>query len=84
MPIFGYLAYPRDGAKEKLLEELNNLEYCQVVPADNADLLAIVTDTPNEESEKILQNKLNSLNSLEFMNLTFANIDENNKEFKEE
>ena len=55
MPVFSYLAYPAQGAKEELLKDLAALEYCEVMPAENEELLILVTDTPDEEKEKVLQ-----------------------------
>ncbi len=72
MPVFSYLAYPVQGAKETLLEELNTLDYCETMPAENEDILILVTDTPDEETEKELQEKLKKLKSLESLAMTFG------------
>jgi hypothetical protein len=50
MPVFSYLAYPVAGAKEALLSELAALDYCEATPADNQEILILVTDTPDENS----------------------------------
>ena len=76
MPIFSYLAYPKQGAKEKLLSDLVALEYCEATPAENEDILILVTDTPDEESEKELQKKLKKLSSLESLGMTFGHTDQ--------
>ena len=60
MPIFSYLAYPVQGAKEQLLKELKALNFCEVTPAENEEVFILVTDTPDEETEKKLQEKLAS------------------------
>ena len=76
MPIFSYLAYPVQGAKEQLLNDLSALDFCEVTPAENEDVLVLVTDTPDEETEKKLQEKLKSVKSLESLGMTFGHTDE--------
>ncbi len=57
MPVLSYLAYPLPGAKEELFNDLIFLGYCEVIPADNEEVLILVTDTPDDETEKALQKK---------------------------
>jgi nitrate reductase NapAB chaperone NapD len=75
MPVFSYLAYPVQRAKEELNNELTSLDYCEVVPAENEEVLVLVTDTPNEEKERELQNKLKELKSLQSLSMTFGHTD---------
>ena len=72
MPVFSYLAYPAEGKREGLLHDLEALDYCEVLPAENEDILILVTDTPDEEKEKELQTKLKELKSLESLAMTFG------------
>lgn len=76
MPIFSYLAIPTRGSTKKLYTELSALEFCQVIPAENQDVLVLVTDTPDDASEKHLQKALKNLQSLQSLSLTFG-YDEN-------
>ena len=75
MPVFSYLAYPKQGAREQLIKDLAALEYCEVTPADNEEILILVTDTPDEEQEKTLQKKFKNLKSLESLGMTFGHVD---------
>ena len=50
------------GKKEELMKALISLNQCEVVPAENQDVLALVTDTPNEKEEEILKEKIEVLN----------------------
>ena len=75
MPVFSYLAYPKQGAKQQLLKDLASLDYCEATPADNEEILILVTDTPDEDQEKALQKKLKELNSLESLGMTFGHVD---------
>ncbi len=76
MPVFSYLAYPKQGAKEELLNDLAALDYCEVTPAENEEILILVTDTPDEEKEKVLHKKLKKLKSLQSLGMTFGHTDE--------
>lgn len=75
MPVFSYLAYPKQGAKQDLLNDLSALEHCEVTPADNQNILILITDTPDEDSEKALQKKLKQIKSLESLGMTFGHVD---------
>jgi hypothetical protein len=75
MPIFGYLAYPKQGAKKELLNDLAALDYCEATPADNQNILILITDTPDDKTEKALQKKLKELKSLESLGMTFGHVD---------
>ncbi len=72
MPVFSYLAYPVPGAKKELLNDLAALEYCEATPAENENILILVTDTPDEATEKELQKKLKELKTLESLGMTFG------------
>ena len=76
MPVFSYLAYPAQGAKETLLADLSALDHCEVIPSENEEVLILVTDTPDEEKEKELQKKLKALKSLESLGMTFGHTGE--------
>ncbi|MDH4319288.1 MAG: hypothetical protein OEV64_12915 [Desulfobulbaceae bacterium] len=76
MPILGYIAIPKAGAKDTLLQALNGLEYCEANPADNADVLVLVTDTPDKKCEERLQERLKTIQSLESLSMTFGYNDE--------
>ena len=76
MPVFSYLAYPKQGAKAQLIMDLAALDYCEVTPADNEEILILVTDTPDDDQEKALQKKLKNLNSLESLGMTFGHVDQ--------
>lgn len=72
MPIFSYLAMPQEGARDKLCADLAALEFCQVIPAENQNVVVLVTDTPDEMIEKKLQKTLKEMQSLQSLSLTFG------------
>ena len=82
MPVLAYIASPRTGEKNELLKELNSMQNCEAFSADNAEILILVTDTPDGETEKQLQKQLNKLESLESLSMTFGYNDE--LQYKEE
>lgn len=76
MPIFSYLAYPVQGAKQTLLEDLNQIAHCDAIPSDNEDILVLITDTPNEDKEKELQKRLKQIESLQSLGMIFGHGDQ--------
>jgi len=75
MPIFSYLAYPVQGVKDELLKDLNALDHCEAMAAENEEILILVTDAPNEEQEQELQEKIKQLKSLQSLGMTFGHGD---------
>ena len=76
MPVLAYIASPRSGEKSALLKELNTRQYCEAFSADNAEILILVTDTPDKEAEEKLQKELIKIESLESLSMTFGYNDE--------
>jgi len=76
MPIFSYLAIPRNGSKDQLCKDLSALSHCEIMPADNQDVIVLVTDTPDEATEKKLQKTLKNLPSLQSLSLAFGYDDQ--------
>lgn len=69
MPIKSYLAHPIPGRKKELLTTLISFNQCEVIPAKNQDILALVTDTQNEKEDEILKEKIEALSSLKLLAL---------------
>lgn len=72
MPIISYLALPKAGAMEQLTAELSAMKHCEIIPADNQEVIVLVTDTPDEQTEQRLQNMLKKLPSLQSLSMTFG------------
>ena len=75
MPIFSYLAMPKEGARETLSAALQALPYCEIIPADNVDVLVLVTDTPDESAQRDLQEQLQKIPSLQSLSMAFGYSD---------
>jgi nitrate reductase NapAB chaperone NapD len=76
MPVFSYLAYPEPGKKEELFSDLAALDHCEPTPAENQEVILLVTDTPDETTEQKLQEQLKQVKTLQSLGMTFAHIDE--------
>jgi nitrate reductase NapAB chaperone NapD len=75
MPIFSFIAYPENSLKNQLIKDLSLMQYCEVKPSDNKDVLILLTDTPDEETNKNLINKIKNLPSLQSLSMTFGHTD---------
>ncbi len=75
MPVFSYIAYPVAGEKQRLCRELAALEHCQVIPADNEEIVILVTETCNREQEEKLHTRLNKIESLQSLAMTYGHMD---------
>ena len=76
MPVLSFIALPIPGAKNELLKVLNSMQYCEAFPADNQDILVLVTDTPDKNTDKELHAQLENLETLESLSMTFGYNDE--------
>lgn len=65
MTVQSYLVYPEQGQQQRLTEALLRMEGCEVFPAENRELLVVVTTAENAEQEKALESALNSLEGAE-------------------
>lgn len=75
MPICSYLVVPESGARTRVREGLAALDGCQVVEAENRDVLILVTETPGLEEEEALRSRVESLEGIQALLFTFGEID---------
>jgi len=69
MPIISYLAHPHEGKKVELLEALSTMDQCEVIPAENKNLLIVVTDTDTDNEQDDLKEKIEAVESLKLLAL---------------
>ncbi|MEC3907788.1 hypothetical protein VOI54_12225 [Tamlana sp. 2201CG12-4] len=67
MPIKSYLAHPHDGKKAELVKAISKLNNCDVIPAENKDLLIVVTDTDNKSEDENLKEQIEAIESLKLL-----------------
>ena len=75
MPIFSFLAYPEKNMKEQLIKDLSAMDHCEVKPSQNKEVLILLTDTPDEETNKRLIDTIKALKSLQALSMTFGHTD---------
>ena len=75
MPICSYLVIPEDGAVAGVAERLTALPGCDVVSAENRDVLILVTETPDLAEESALRHRVEALEGIQALLLTFGEID---------
>ncbi|CAL2082280.1 conserved hypothetical protein [Tenacibaculum dicentrarchi] len=69
MPIKSYLAHPYEGEKENLKKELETINECEIITAENKNILIVITDTDNDINDKKLKESIESLQSLKLLAL---------------
>jgi len=69
MPIMSYLVHPASGRARELNAKLRRIPECDVFPAENRELVVLVTDTTSKEAEQQLQREINALDALHFLTL---------------
>ena len=69
MPIKSYIAIAAPERKQRLVEELSSLPGCSLTTSDNEDIVILVTDTPTEEAEHELEQRLSGLTNLQSLSL---------------
>ena len=67
MPIKSYLAHPHKGRKEELIKVLLSIDACEILPAQNEDVIALVTETNSKKEEEELETMLESIDSLKLL-----------------
>ncbi len=75
MPIFSFLAYPEKNMKDQLIRDLSHMDYCEVKASENQDVLILLTDTPDEETNKDLIAAIKEIKSLQSLSMTFGHTD---------
>ena len=75
MPICSYLVVPDEGVVADVSERLAGMPGCQVTRAENRDVLILVTDTPGLEEEHELRVKVEAMQGIQALLLTFGEID---------
>jgi len=74
MPVCGYVVLPRAGQAGSTAQELSRLPGCQVYPAENRELLLLVTDTDSFSADEALRARVEALDGVQALLLTFGEI----------
>ena len=76
MPIFSYIVHPQQGQTDALAAKLGAFPGCEVHPSNDSSVLVLVTDSPDETTDKELQTKIEALPELQSMALVFGHTGE--------
>lgn len=69
MPIKSYLAHPLEGKKEVLQQAISLLNGCEIIPAENKDVLVVITETKDDAEDKKLKETIETIKSLKLLAL---------------
>jgi nitrate reductase NapAB chaperone NapD len=73
--ICSYLVVSEPGASAQVADRLTALAGCEVVAAENQDVLILVTDTVGLEEESALRRRVEAMDGIQALLLTFGEID---------
>ncbi len=69
MPIKSYIIIPQPDQKQHLIEDISGLDGCEILPAENKEVLVLVTDTEDERADKILLSQIESNRNIKHISL---------------
>jgi nitrate reductase NapAB chaperone NapD len=69
MPVKSYLVFPKEGESVNVIEKLSRLKHCEVLPADNREVIVLVTDSDSEKEDERFLETLKSDATIEHVNL---------------
>lgn len=75
MAIRSYLVIPAPGEAGAARERLASLPGCEVLPADSAELLVLVTETADRRADDALRDRIEALDGIHALVLTFAEVE---------
>ena len=75
MPICSYIVFPEEGAFSEVSACLAKLPGCDVLPVEESDLMLLVTETDTSEQEAALHARIEALDGLRTLLLTFGEIE---------
>ena len=79
MPICGYVVLSEPGAAPALSARLASLPGCEVVRAENRDLLLLVTEASDRREDTALRERVEATDGVAALILTFGDVDPNDE-----
>lgn len=74
MGVCSYLVIPERGERDAVRRRIAALPGCTVLAAERHDLLILVADAPDAEGERALRERVEGLQGIQALNLTFAEV----------
>ena len=75
MPICSYLVIPGEGASPAVAARLAEIPGCDVLSAENRDLLLLVTQADTPEEDAALRSRVEATEGVRGLVLTFGDVD---------
>ncbi len=75
MPVCSYLVISEPNAAQDLANRLAKLPDCDVIRARNRDVLLLVTDTPGPREDRELRERIEGLEGIQALVLSFGEVD---------
>ena len=72
MNVCSYLVHVQSGTAEAVAGTLNALPGCDATPSENRDLVILVTETPDRQTDRDLTDQIQSLTEIDCLALTFG------------
>ncbi|MEO9483911.1 MAG: chaperone NapD [Ekhidna sp.] len=69
MPIKSYIIIPQPDQKQHLMEDIGGMSGCEIHPAENEEVLVLVTDTQDETADKVLLKQIESNRNIKHISL---------------
>ncbi|MGB0896629.1 MAG: chaperone NapD [Flavobacteriaceae bacterium] len=67
MGIISYLAHSHEGKRNELYKALQSIEDCEVIPAENEDVIVVVTDTESKQEDDKVKEQIEAIESLKLL-----------------
>jgi nitrate reductase NapAB chaperone NapD len=75
MPIRSYVVLPEAGARDAVAKRLKSIPACDALPAENRDLVLLVTDTETGDEDEALFETVRQVVGVRSLVLTFGEVD---------
>ncbi len=72
MPIKSYLIFPKEGETVGVIERLSRFDHCEILPADNREVVVLVTDSDFEKDDEQFLETLKSDTAIQHISLISA------------
>jgi len=70
--ICSFLAYPIQGKLDLLIQELNLIKGCDLVLSQNRDVVIVVTEAEDSDSEQTVRKNIENCSSLQCLAMVFG------------
>jgi len=75
MPVCGYVVVTRPGSRDRAAEKLSRLGGCEVVRAENDDVLLLVTESAGPDAEAGLRDRVEAIPEIQTLVMSFGEIE---------